>query len=234
MPDAWYETVPADDPLLQGEFVLNCPALTLPDDLSGYDAGQPLAAKKAPIGRKLHNAVVMTQSCDLYSKGQDTVLLCPYYPFKDFVQRVQAYRDAAAKDPSTRTTQAIKNVVEKVLFELASGGRVAYHLLDKDEAAGFLDYQVVELNSAFSVRKSIINQLVDRQPSRTRLRSPYLEHLSQAYATVFMRVGLPKNIARTVDASFYEPSVQLRASLKAAAEAAALAQAQRAASAPPQ
>lgn len=238
MPDAWYETVPVGDPILQGEFVLDCPTLTLPSDLSGYDIGQTPPQGKASIERKLHNAVIMTQSCDLFSKGLDTVLLCPYYPFKEFVQRTRDYHDLAAKDSSLKNSQSIKNVVEKELKALSAGARVAYHLLDKDDTVGFTDFQVVELNSAFSIRRSIVEQLVARQRARTRLKSPYLEHLSQAYATVFMRVGLPKNISSSVDAAFYEPSAQFRASARAVAEAAAsaaaTAQAQRATPAAPQ
>lgn len=193
MPDNWYETAHADGPLLQGDFVLSCPTLVLPASLAIFEADS------LAVERRLQNAVIMTQSCDLSSKGVETVLLCPYYPFKQWIQRTAGYIKQAASG------QSVTNLVKKELESLAGGRRVAYHLLDKDEQVGFSDYQVVELTAAFSVQRLVIEQLLSCQASRIRLNSPYREHLSQAYATVFMRVGLPKNITPLTDAGFYSP-----------------------------
>ena len=92
---------------------------------------------------------------------------------------------------------------------------MAFHLLDKNTEAGYPDYQVVELQDAFSVRRDIIEQLARKQATRVRLNSPYREHLSRAYATVFMRVGLPINIGSIDDAAYYEPDATFVAQIKA-------------------
>lgn len=38
--------------------------------------------------------------------------------------------------------------------------------------------------------------LQNKQQSRLRLRPPYREHLSQAFARFFMRVGLPTGVKK--------------------------------------
>lgn len=40
----------------------------------------------------------------------------------------------------------------------------------------------------------LLDNLVFKNPKRLRLLSPYREHLSQAFARFFMRVGLPVEI----------------------------------------
>jgi hypothetical protein len=212
MPDTWYEAVDADAPLMQGEFVLGCPTLSLPDDLIAFESG------RISVQRKLQNAVIMTQSCDLSSKGIETILLCPYYDYKNWIQKTSAYREQAALPKTDQNVRTINNQVARELKALGDGKYVSQHLLDKDTNFNFSDYQVVELNAAFSVKRSIVEQLV-RRHSRIRLSSPYREHLSQAYATVFMRVGLPKNIGTITDTALYEPSEEFRIAVKAEAEA---------------
>lgn len=212
MPDTWYEAVDADAPLMQGEFVLGCPTLALPDDLVAFESGS------IAVQRRLQNAVIMTQSCDLSSKGVETILLCPYYDYKKWIQKTSAYRDQAAQPKTEQNVRTINNIVARELKALEGGKYISQHLLDKDAVFGFPDYQVVELNAAFSVKRSIVEQLV-RRHQRIRLNSPYREHLSQAYATVFMRVGLPKNIGTITDAGLYEPSDEFREAANAAARA---------------
>ena len=207
MPDSWYETTSTEQTLLQGDLVQGCPTLTLPTSLADLEAGQ------IQTTRILRNAIIMTQSCDLASKGADTVLLCPYYPFKQWIQRSSGYRNQVGKG------EPVKNLVTKELEALAEGRRVLQHLLNRDDSAGITDYLVVELNAAFSIHRSVITELIARQQTRTRLRSPYREHLSQAYARVFMRVGLPENISSIADSAYYEPDATLQATLQAAFKA---------------
>lgn len=208
MPDSWYETTSTEQKLLQGDLVQGCPTVTLPPSLADLEAG------KIQTTCILRNAIIMTQSCDLASKGAETVLLCPYYPFKQWIQRTNGYRSQAAGG------QPVKNLVTKELEALADGRRVLQHLLNRDDSAGITDYLVVELNAAFSVHRSVITELTARQQTRILLRSPYREHLSQAYARVFMRVGLPENIGSIADPAYYEPDAAFQAAAKAQLEAA--------------
>ncbi len=80
---------------------------------------------------------------------------------------------------------------------LRQGRYVGYHLLNRyegDDIEGFSDYLIVDFRNAFSLPIEFLINLVNSQPSRLRLLPPYREHLSQAFARFFMRVGLPIDI----------------------------------------
>ena len=55
-------------------------------------------------------------------------------------------------------------------------------------------HKVVDLRQLFSVPISTLRAIAEKQEYRLRLLPPYREHLSQAFARVFMRVGLPTDI----------------------------------------
>lgn len=59
-----------------------------------------------------------------------------------------------------------------------------------------LELRVVDFHQLYTVPREILERLLrERGTPRLRLRPPYLEHLSQAFARFFMRVGLPQPIA---------------------------------------
>ena len=53
---------------------------------------------------------------------------------------------------------------------------------------------VADFREIFSLPLDYVARLADEAGERNRLRSPYLEHFSQAFARLFMRVGLPSDI----------------------------------------
>jgi hypothetical protein len=55
-------------------------------------------------------------------------------------------------------------------------------------------YLVVDFRNVYSVSFDFLTEWVQRKGRRLRLLSPYREHLSQAFARFFMRVGLPVDI----------------------------------------
>ncbi|MBE0478052.1 hypothetical protein IBX65_02895 [Candidatus Aerophobetes bacterium] len=55
-------------------------------------------------------------------------------------------------------------------------------------------YTVVDFRSVYSVAFDFIVELAEKRGKRLRLLPPYREHLSQAFARFFMRVGLPMDI----------------------------------------
>jgi len=56
------------------------------------------------------------------------------------------------------------------------------------------EYLIVDFRSIFSVHFDFLVEFVKEKGDRIRLLSPYREHLSQAFARFFMRVGLPVDI----------------------------------------
>jgi hypothetical protein len=78
---------------------------------------------------------------------------------------------------------------------LRRGYLPGYHLLNKCEIDGFqTDYLIVDFRNVYSVPFDFIVELAKKRGKRLRLLPPYREHLSQAFARFFMRVGLPVDI----------------------------------------
>jgi len=56
------------------------------------------------------------------------------------------------------------------------------------------DFLLVDFTRVFTVDASLVRELASHQDPRLRLNPPYREHLAQAFARFFMRVGLPVDI----------------------------------------
>jgi len=70
-----------------------------------------------------------------------------------------------------------------------------FHILNECDIAGFeFGFSFVALREVYGVNFSFLRAVVERQERRLRLLPPYREHLSQAFARFFMRVGLPLDI----------------------------------------
>jgi len=53
---------------------------------------------------------------------------------------------------------------------------------------------VVDFRAIYSLPFNYLNGRIEQIGDRWRLRSPYLERFSQAFARSFMRVGLPSSV----------------------------------------
>ena len=72
-------------------------------------------------------------------------------------------------------------------------------LLNVEEGEGYnMDHRIVDFHEVFSLPRSFLESWMGAQkPERFRLCPPYREHLSQAFARFFMRVGLPTDIVES-------------------------------------
>lgn len=121
--------------------------------------------------------IVMTQSCDIAKTRIEYLILCPIWPLGM----------ATKLHPEFGTPKGKEN--------LRKGGFVNFHLLNKCEIAGFeRDFLIVQFERVIERPKGSVQEFVSKQKSRLRLLPPYREHLSQAFARFFMRVGLPVDI----------------------------------------
>jgi hypothetical protein len=119
----------------------------------------------------------MSQSCDLEQDKLDLVLVCPHYAFSQFVE-----------------TQTKKDFFKSSRFkaELKQGYIPGYHLLNKCDLEGWVtEPRIVDFRNVYSLPLPFLKQFADTRGERLRLLPPYREHLSQAFARYFMRVGLP-------------------------------------------
>lgn len=155
--------------LLQGDLLVNCPFPLIPEDFRLTDQPQEVKFQSADL-------IVVTQSCDLENNKIEHVALCPFYTVAEF-----------------KKTNPEKKA--KYLNDLRNGRISSLHLLasrvdpNNNESALIVDFKVV-----VSLPYAFLRNHAASIGQRFRLRSPYLEHFSQAFARFFMRVGLPSQI----------------------------------------
>ncbi len=171
----WYETVSGVE-LEQGDILLDCPVYLVPAEALGLEEHE--------VTVDFQNVIIMSQSCDLALRTNGT---CE----ADDVILATLYFQSELKTNKT--------FGKKEKWEDARKGRFTrYHVLNKCEIEGHeLDYMLVDLGRVFTLSVAAVRAFAsaDRK-QRVRLLPPYREHLSQAYARLFMRVGLPVDIPK--------------------------------------
>jgi len=86
-----------------------------------------------------------------------------------------------------------KKAINKTIENLRKGYLPGYHLLNKYDAH-LNDYQVVDFRNVYGIQIDSLKAICKDLEKRIRLLPPYREHLSQAFARYFMRVGLPQDV----------------------------------------
>ena len=175
----WYHLI-ADDTLEQGDFFFNCPVLLPYWD--GYKSDLPEGDGYLIKARKTsYNVVIMSQSCDLENDKLDLVLVCPHWSIDVFEQN--NYPNAGKKHKIS-----LRNKIRR-------GELPAYHMLAASDIPNHEhDIRLVSFRQVFSLPIDFVKHLATQQSPRLRLLPPYREHLGQAFARFFMRVGLPVSI----------------------------------------
>lgn len=169
----WYEVVTGSS-LLQGDILLRCPLVSLFEQLPW-----PIVADVKPaIEVAFRDVVVMTQSCDLENDKIEDVLLAQLESWPQLVHD---------------EIQSGNSFIRSVQFRriLIAGNAPGLSLLHKRSVEPTLDWSVVVFRHLYTLPKSFLQHYVSSLGPRLRLRSPYREHLAQAFARYFMRVGLP-------------------------------------------
>jgi hypothetical protein len=167
----WYENIKQSRSIFQGDLIPNCPILQPPTNIETI----------REISIDEYNTVVLSQSCDLENSKIEIVLVCPYYELSYFL----------SVHPDSKNGG---KGIDKTINNLLQGNYPSYHILNKNEEIGLSDYIVVDFRNVYGVNYGFLISHVENIESRIRLLPPYREHLSQAFARYFMRVGLPINI----------------------------------------
>jgi hypothetical protein len=170
MNEVWWEQA-RGEPLRQGDLL---PACLVP--LFHPDFGHvPNVTETVEV--REYDCVILTQSCDLENQKAPLVALCPVFAL-------------------TAYEQAEPRLAQKGEWEKARQGRVeGLHLLASPaEPDNNRSCLVVDFRHIYGLPTGYLQAHARSLGLRWRLRSPYLEHLSQAFARFFMRVGLPASI----------------------------------------
>ncbi len=168
---SWYRIVRGSE-LQQGDILEECPVFIPPDDFS-LDGPAPVV-----FDWEVRDVGVMTQSCDLVTGREKAseVLLCPFWGSSQF------------RAPHHLATA-------RGLEDARRGNLPVFHLLAAGTEPAFQrEVRVVDFRHIHTLPLAHLRFQAEKRGDRLRLLPPYREHLSQAFARFFMRVGLPVDI----------------------------------------
>jgi hypothetical protein len=166
----WYQLVSGDE-IEQADILDACPVFLPPEDLAGH----PFTT--VTFLWEERDVIVMSQSCDMV-KGREKiseVLLCAVWRRSELTEGYLA--------------------TNKGMEEARRGNLPGFHVLAECAIPGFSrDVSVVDFRRVYSLPLAFVRKQAVASGSRIRLLPPYREHLSQAFARFFMRVGLPVDV----------------------------------------
>lgn len=163
----WYGVVEGDE-LQQGDIFESCPTFLPPETLKN--------GEHPTVRWGERDLILISQSCDL-AKGRAGITqatLCEVWRRSEF-----------------QTGPLAK---AETLEQIRKGQIPRYHLLAPSSASGFeRELRIIDLQQVHSLPIDFLRTRAESE-KRLRLLPPYREHLSQSFARVFMRVGLPIDI----------------------------------------
>jgi hypothetical protein len=186
MANGWYELVNADVPITQGDIIFNCPLISWAPEPVTIDKLENLTTATVGIAA---DVVVLTQACDLEHQKVSNIILCPHLPLNEFKP---AWEDEMRTNGQNPTPKAWRNLCN----DICDGFVWNLTMLNAFNLEQYnIDIRVVDFHDVYTAPRSFLESLLtQRNEQRFRLLPPYREHLSQAFARFFMRVGLPVQI----------------------------------------
>ncbi len=186
--DAWYDVVGSDIRLTQGDMILDCPVISW--ESAPVQLTEPDALKSAVTAVQA-DVVVMTQACDLEHSKVRNVILCPHILLSEYRKSWKVEMESQSQNPTEKAWRGFcDDVADGFVWNLS--------FLNKGKVGEWsTEHRIVDFHDVFTIPKDFLESLLkQRGKPRWRLRPPYREHLSQAFARFFMRVGLPVPVAK--------------------------------------
>ncbi len=188
----WYALVDAKAELDQGDLIVNCPVVGWREGSLGLRANnEPVNHLRQAVEVVETDVVVLTQTCDLAQNKVRYVILCPHYALSVYRETWEGAQRLAGQNPSAKSwARHIEHIASGQIWNLA--------LLNAEDTDTYhAEHRIVDFQEVLSLPREFLESWLQqgRQP-RLRLLPPYREHLSQAFARFFMRVGLPTDIRK--------------------------------------
>jgi hypothetical protein len=132
------------------------------------------------------DVIVMTQACDLEQDRVERVILCPHTSLDE-------HQAVWEKEMEQRGQKPTEKAWKRYCDDICKGFIFNLTMLNSSQIEeSSIGVRIVYFHEVYTVPRSFLESLlVGRGQSRFRLLPPYREHLSQAFARFFMRVGLP-------------------------------------------
>ncbi len=174
----WYTEISFSEEITQGDIIVNC-MIPVPNVELYHSVLESKEDVRDPIDVKKADVVVLTQACDITNDKVDSIVVCPVWPLTKLMQANEHFKGSVARE------------------NLRQGKEPPYHLLNNYTSENIvLDFSVVDFHRIYALPKDYLKSIAAKIHTRLRLLPPYREHLSQAFARYFMRVGLPLDIDR--------------------------------------
>jgi hypothetical protein len=189
--EPWYEVVNANAQLAQGDIILDCPVLGWGSGLLEYETESEPEALEYLSEAYMVDAIVMTQGCDLENRKVDNVIICSHLS-------INQYRESWEQIMKTTTQTPTPKAWGKHCENIKNGYVWNLTMLNSSIVGQLkLDHRIVDFHDVYTLPLTFLETLLqNRGQPRLRLCPPYREHLSQAFARFFMRVGLPTGITK--------------------------------------
>ena len=191
MADEWYEVAEADAPITQGDLIFDCPLIGWDAESLSLQAETDSEVLKDAVTAISADVVVMSQACDLEHHKVTNVILCPHLSLDEYRSDWEQTMKAHSQRPTSKAWRGhCDDICDGFIWNLT--------MLSKGtKGESGIDIRVVDFHDVFSVPRDFLESLLNqRRNSRSRLLPPYREHLSQAFARFFMRVGLPSPVEK--------------------------------------
>lgn len=169
----WYDLAEGPE-ILQGDLLDGCPVV-----IPTAKTVEEIEAKDELLEGYIdqYDVAVMSQSCDLQFGKIDLVLVCPVWSYEEMADKYDHLRKTENK------------------LALQRGNLTGYHLLRESELKDYeRPIRIVDFRNVYSLPFDFLQKFAREQSPRLRLMPPYREHLAQAFARFFMRVGLPVDV----------------------------------------
>lgn len=173
----WYEELQLINDITQGDIIKNCYIPT--PNTAFYESILNLDSEVSePIDVESADLIILSQVCDIVNDKINSLVLCPVWSLDKLIESNEYFNSSKARE------------------SLRQGKEPSYHLLNQYQSNNIsMDYSVVDFHQIFSLPKDYLKSITILKEYRLRLLPPYREHLSQAFARYFMRVGLPQDIS---------------------------------------
>lgn len=155
--------------LRQGDYLTDCAVSIFLDPKTTSEA------QDIPVDE--FDLIVLTQSCHLDQNKVRLIAMCPIFSIETFEK----------KNPEFKKKGRWNEVRKGRMEELHMLG--AFH-----DPAKNRESLVVDFREIYSLPFEYLFKHATELGTRWRLKSPFLEHFSQAFARFYMRVGLPSTI----------------------------------------
>ncbi len=186
MPEVWYSSVEPKIRLTQGDLIFDCPLVGWKEEIGQIEGARETEVLRQAVDAFAADTVVMTQACDLEHDKVANVVLCPHYSLSRYRGIWEEAERGRNQNPSEKAWRRYcGDICDGLIWNLA----ILNSLTDGPVTT---EHRVVDFHEVFTAPRVFLEGLIaERNQPRLRLLPPYREHLSQAFARFFMRVGLP-------------------------------------------